>query len=204
MVEKNLTTKDAIKKRRSIRKFKDKKISRKILLELINSAKLAPSGCNSQPWRFKIVDNSKTKQIISQMADNQKWIAKAPVLLACFADLKGYLNDSVIGIKNLERNKIITKETLEIINESGNNNIKDKEKSGLLIAFNVALAIENILLRALDFELGCCIIGVQEKQEIKKILGIKNNFHLVAFLAIGYPDEKPIRKNTKTIQQILL
>ena len=56
-----LTTKEAIEKRRSIRKFKADPIPEEYILELIESARLAPSGCNAQPWRFKIVKDGITK-----------------------------------------------------------------------------------------------------------------------------------------------
>jgi len=47
-----LTTKEAIERRRSIRKFKDKSVPDEHIMELIEAARLAPSGCNAQPWRF--------------------------------------------------------------------------------------------------------------------------------------------------------
>lgn len=58
-----LTTKEAIEQRRSIRKFKPDAIPQEILLELIDAARLAPSGGNVQPWRFKIVTDPETKDL---------------------------------------------------------------------------------------------------------------------------------------------
>jgi nitroreductase len=57
-----LTTKEAIEKRRSIRKFKQDPIPEKDLMEILNAARLAPSGCNAQPWRFKIVKDYVTEK----------------------------------------------------------------------------------------------------------------------------------------------
>ena len=45
----NLTTKDAIEQRRSIRKFKSDTVPDEHILELIEAARLAPSGSNAQP-----------------------------------------------------------------------------------------------------------------------------------------------------------
>jgi hypothetical protein len=47
---------EAIGKRRSIRKFKDESLSEKQIEQLLEAARLAPSGCNVQPWRFIIVN----------------------------------------------------------------------------------------------------------------------------------------------------
>jgi nitroreductase len=43
-----LTTKEAIERRRSIRKFKNKEIPDEYIMELIEAARLVPSGCNAQ------------------------------------------------------------------------------------------------------------------------------------------------------------
>ena len=51
----------AIENRRSIRKYKDQPIEEKLLLEIIRNASLAPSGNNTQPWNFIIVDNLESK-----------------------------------------------------------------------------------------------------------------------------------------------
>ncbi|GAJ11302.1 unnamed protein product, partial [marine sediment metagenome] len=44
-----MTTIEAIRKRRSIRKYKKDQIPEEIILELLDAARLAPSGCNAQP-----------------------------------------------------------------------------------------------------------------------------------------------------------
>jgi nitroreductase len=54
--EKLLSTKEAINRRRTIRKFKPDPIPNESIQELLESARLAPSGCNAQPWRFKNSD----------------------------------------------------------------------------------------------------------------------------------------------------
>jgi len=59
---KQLSTKEAIESRRSIRKFQSTEVSDQIIYELLESARFAPSGCNAQPWRFKIVNDFKTKR----------------------------------------------------------------------------------------------------------------------------------------------
>jgi nitroreductase len=54
-----LTTKEAIEKRRSIRKFKPDPVPEEHIMALLDSARLAPSGSNAQPWRFKVVRTGK-------------------------------------------------------------------------------------------------------------------------------------------------
>ncbi|UCH43893.1 MAG: nitroreductase family protein, partial [Dehalococcoidales bacterium] len=50
-----LTIPEAIQKRRSIRSFKQVPIPDEIIIDMLEAARLAPSGSNSQPWRFVVV-----------------------------------------------------------------------------------------------------------------------------------------------------
>ena len=60
------TVLNAIKTRRSIRKYTQNPIPRNMLLNCIEAARYAPSACNSQPWKFIIVDDAGTlKEIVN-------------------------------------------------------------------------------------------------------------------------------------------
>jgi nitroreductase len=76
-----LTTKEAIEKRRSIRKYKPDPVPDEAVKELLHAARLAPSGCNAQPWRFKIVKEPDVKARLAQAAYKQMFIAEAPVVM---------------------------------------------------------------------------------------------------------------------------
>ena len=65
-----ITLTEAIENRRSIRKFLPDDISDDVIMELIRAAQLAPSGCNAQPWRFKVV---KDKEYKRQLAEETTW-----------------------------------------------------------------------------------------------------------------------------------
>ena len=96
-----LTTKEAIEQRRSIRKYKPDPIPDGYITELLHSARLAPSGCNAQPWRFKIVREPDVKAKLAQAAHNQSFIAEAPVVMVCCADIQGYIDGSTSGVQDL-------------------------------------------------------------------------------------------------------
>jgi len=59
-----VTIMDVIKKRRSVRNYKNKKVEKKIIKELILAGTWAPSGSNIQSWKFVIVDNNNIKEKI--------------------------------------------------------------------------------------------------------------------------------------------
>jgi len=166
-----LTVKDAIKQRRSIRKFKPDPIPNGHITTLLDAARLAPSSSNAQPWRFKIVKDGETKLKLVQAAYDQSFIADAPVVLVCCADIKGYLNGSVSGIQDLGKIGAIEDKIVKIVlNRDDRIKIMNIEQFRLRIAFNVAIAVEHIVLRALDFGLGSCWVRLINEQRVKDIL----------------------------------
>ncbi len=98
-----LTTKEAIEQRRSIRKFKAEPVPEDILYELLDAARLAPSGSNAQPWRFKIIKERDIREKLVKAAYDQSFIAEAPVVLVCCADIGSYLNGVASGLQDLGR-----------------------------------------------------------------------------------------------------
>jgi nitroreductase len=52
---------DLIKHRKSVRNFLDRSIEREKLMMCLEAARLAPSACNSQPWKFIVVDDGQLK-----------------------------------------------------------------------------------------------------------------------------------------------
>lgn len=73
--------------RQSDRTFSTQEVNRKDLLKCVQAAQLAPSACNSQPWKFIIIDNQTLlQQAAAVIEDNpmkiNKFAAGAPVLVA--------------------------------------------------------------------------------------------------------------------------
>lgn len=201
-----LTVKDAIEQRRSIRKFKSDPIPDKYITALLDSARLAPSGSNSQPWRFKIVKDQQTKEKLVKAAYDQLFIAQAPVVIVCCADIKGYFDGSLSGTQDLGKIAAIEDRVVKIVTNLMNETEEslDIKDVGSSVALNVAIAIEHIILRALDFGLGSCWIKLTHDQMVKDIFGWDENIHFVALLPIGYPDESPAPRKRLKIEDILI
>ena len=200
-----LTTKEAIEKRRSIRKFKPDPIPEEHLMELLNSARLAPSGCNAQPWRFKIVKEENIKAGLAEAAFDQTFISRAPVVIVCCADIQGYLDGTVSGIQDLGKIGAVEDRIVTIL--QGKARILEtveRNEIGPRIAANVAIAIEHIVLRALDFGLGTCWIRLMDEMKIKKLFGWDDNVHVVALLPMGYPAEFPKERKRLALHEILI
>jgi nitroreductase len=79
--------KEVIKNRKSIREYEDTPIEEDKLLRVLEAARLAPSGGNSQEWKFVIVRNLKRRQKLAQAAEGQTFVAQAPVIIAAIATM---------------------------------------------------------------------------------------------------------------------
>jgi nitroreductase len=200
-----LSTKEAIEKRRSIRKFKPDPIADAHIRELIDSARLAPSGCNAQPWRFKIVKDADTKAKLAEAAHGQTFIGHAPAVIVCCADIEGYLDGTVSGIQDLGKIGALEDRIVTLLQKNAKTlkTIK-RDELGPKIVVNVAIAIEHIILRALDFGLGTCWIRLIDEQKVKDLFGWDDNIYVVALIPIGYPAEQPPARKRLGLDEILM
>jgi nitroreductase len=80
-----METLEAIRTRRSVRKFLDKKIDVDILKRILGAGIRAPSGCNSQPWRF-IVTTDKKKMKHFDPIRHQPWVESSPAMIVACVD----------------------------------------------------------------------------------------------------------------------
>jgi nitroreductase len=77
---------EAIKGRRSIRKFKNQPIPDETVTQLLEAATYAPSAGNIQPWQFIIAKNPEIKKKLSKAAYKQSQVEHAPVVIVVCVD----------------------------------------------------------------------------------------------------------------------
>ena len=196
---------EAIKMRRSIRKFRPEEIPDEIIRDLLEAARLAPSGSNSQPWRFKVVKDRETKRRLAEAAFNQRHVAEAPVVIVCCADLPRYLDWVISGAQDLLKLKPMENHIFEFIDYRTNKLKKmDIEQLGPEIGFNVAIAVEHIVLRAVELGLGTCWVRLADGKKIKEIFNWGKNISFVTLLLLGYPAEAPEARKRLSLDKILL
>ena len=164
---------EAIKKRRSIRKFKPDLIPDKKIRLLIESARLAPSGTNTQPWSFIVVKDEKTKKKLQEAAHNQAYIKRAPVIIICCADLSAF-NEFSVRVDELIESGALSARTRETFIPFLKNGMKTVTRKDLITAatINVSIAVEHIVLRAVELGLGTCWVRWYDDNKVKEILEI--------------------------------
>lgn len=92
----------ALKTRRSKRKFLPTPVTKKVVEDIIDCGRLAPSAVNIQPVEFIVVTKAKIRKRIAEMADYGRFIAEAPVCVAVFSrQTKYYLEDGSAASENI-------------------------------------------------------------------------------------------------------
>jgi nitroreductase len=93
---------EALKTRRSVRLYEEKPVPRETIETIIDTARLAPSSNNIQPWEFIVVTEPETRKKIADLTDHGKFIAQAGACVALFAKgVKHYLEDGSAATENI-------------------------------------------------------------------------------------------------------
>jgi nitroreductase len=200
-----LNVKKAIEQRRSVRRFKNDPFPEEALTELLEAARLAPSGCNAQPWRFKIVRDFPTKARLAEAANQQTFILDAPVVLVCCADLRGYIQGTVSGVQDFEEQGTFSPTMLAALKHRAEElKTSSRLELGTRVAANVAIAIEHIVLRAVELGLGTCWMRALNEQAVREIFGWDDRLFVVALLPVGYPAAWPEPKKRLALNELIL
>lgn len=97
-----METIQAIKKRRSIRAFTEKPVSKQTIIKLIDCARFAPTARNIQPWQFIVVSDVKMRRKIATLAPNGIFIKDAPVCIVIICkETKYYLEDGCAATQTI-------------------------------------------------------------------------------------------------------
>lgn len=92
----------AIRARRSVRQFGEKPVTKAVLEQVVDAARLAATARNEQPWAFVAVTDAARIVELAGMTDHGKFLAGAKACVAVFcADTKYYLEDGCAATQNL-------------------------------------------------------------------------------------------------------
>lgn len=87
---------EAIKGRRSVRKYKMEPVDKELVKKLLDAARWAPSGGNIQPWLFIVIDDSKMLNVIRKISPG--YFGEAPLaILVCSNREKAYKIGGTLG-----------------------------------------------------------------------------------------------------------
>jgi len=152
---------EAIRSRRSIRKFKDKQVPWDNIVTIMQAGKYAPSAGNLQNWKFIVVKSDAKRIAIAKACMQQEWMEIAPIFIVVVAEPEKA--ERYYGARGAR----------------------------LYTIQGCAAAMENMLLTAHSLGLGACWVGAFDEYELFRILNLPEEKSVQGIIVIGYADETP-------------
>ncbi len=190
---------EAIKNRRSIRKYKSQDVPKESIEAILNAGILAPSSKNRQPWKFIVVMGEAKLDMQNVMEQGLKREKDKPFLPVSAK----YLNGAEKTLQVMKTASVI----IFIINDSavkiGVPLTVDERVSEICNAQSIGAAIENMTLEATDLGLGSLWIcdTFFAQKELCDWLEIKGE--LYAAMAVGYANETPTARPRKNLNDVV-
>ena len=152
---------DVIAGRRTIRRFRPEPVARELLERLVNVGRLAPSAANLQPLEFIVVDETGLKADVFSCLKWAAYIAPA--------------GDPGPG-----------EEPTSYIVTLANTKVREK-----MFEYDVGAAMEKMLLAALAEGVGSCWLLSLDRDKLRAVLDVPEDYRVDSVLALGYPAEEP-------------
>ncbi|OGS37751.1 MAG: hypothetical protein A2293_11770 [Elusimicrobia bacterium RIFOXYB2_FULL_49_7] len=159
------TLDDLIAGRRSVRKYSLRGVEKEKITQIFEAARLAPSACNAQPWRFVAVTKPQAREeLINKglggvMVPNN-WAKTAPVFIVVCSDTK-----------------LIT------------HTLAEKVQGVQYHLIDIGIACEHVVLKATELGLGTCYIGWFNAKNISRCLNLPGSWKPECLITLGYPAE---------------
>ncbi len=169
---------EAIRGRRSIRKFKTDPVGGELVEKVLEAGRWAPSRANTQCWRFIAVRHPEVRAHLAQTLPPgnraRPSVEAAPVVIAVCAEL---------GKSGWHHGGLAT----------------DK---GDWFMFDTGLACQNLMLAAHSLGLGTVAIGLLDAPKAAEVLEVPGNMEVVLLLPLGWPDERPPAPPRKSFEEL--
>jgi nitroreductase len=159
---------DLLKHRKSVRDFLDIPVEREKIMTCLEAARVAPSECNSQPWRFVVVDDRQLKDEFCDVAFSgiysmNSFCRTAPVMVVVVS----------------EKSKFLAR-------------IGGAFRGTKYYLIDIGIACEHFVLQAEDLGLGTCWIGWFNEKAVKSVLNIPQHRKIDILIALGYYDRQKL------------
>ncbi len=168
---------EAIRNRRSIRKFTDQDISRPDLEAILDAVRWSPSWGNTQCWEIIIVQDREIKHQL-----NSTLRPKNPASCAV-------VNSSVILVLTA------------IMKKSGYYKGESLTQFSEWFMYDLGLASQNICLTAHSLGIGSVIVAAFDHERVRKILKVPEEYKVVTMIPLGYPAHEPLAPKRRSISE---
>lgn len=166
------------KRRQTCRGFADRPVEHEKLAQCIEAARLAPSGCNAQPWSFVVVESPDKVAAVAQCAMQ---LGANP-----------YIAGTKAFVVVLEEHAKLMPAIAKVVD------------SQYFAKGDLGAAIAYLCLESEEQGLGNCQVGIFDRDGIREIAGIPMDKPIAALIALGYPADTAVRgKARKPIAEVV-
>lgn len=166
------------KRRQTCREFADRPVEHDKMVACVEAARLAPSGCNAQPWSFVVVESA---ELVEKVAD-------------CIAmnGMNPYAKQAKAFVVILEEHATLMPQIASMLD------------SQYFAKGDLGAAAAYLCLEAEAQGLGTCQFGMYDRPKMGQILGIPEHKQYGAVIGIGYPAKPAVRnKQRKQLDEIV-
>lgn len=186
--------------RRSIRKYKQDEVPVDVLNQILNAARMAPSGKNKQPWRFVVYGGDKKTKLLSAMKSGIRRERRGDSLLP---ESAYGLPDAVNTLRIMQEAPVV----VMVVNPYGkspfNGITTDERVTEIIDSLSIGAAIQNMLLKAEELGVGTLWIGNTcfAYPELVDYMQVKGQ--LMGGVALGYANEMPEARPRKNLSDLV-
>lgn len=153
-----------IKARHSCRSYQAKDVPEELIVKCLEAARLSPSACNKQPWRFIVVKNKESREKICSEGFlpclPMPWLKDVPAFIVLCTKTNFAVHRLASFISKVDYRQI-----------------------------DIGIAGEHFVLAAQSLGLGTCWIGWFKEKAVKRILKIPSGVKILSLITLGYPSE---------------
>lgn len=168
-----------VRKRRSIRSYKDREVPEEMIRKCTTAARYAPTACNRQRIRIIIVTGSAKDRIVSEALGSipvkNSWAAQAPVIAVFAVDRDIMVHRIASGLKKIQYDFM-----------------------------DVGIAGEHFVLQATELGLGTCWIGWFKRKRAAEVLNLPGNWNISSMITLGYIEKHPGEKEIESEDRAVL
>ena len=156
---------DLIRKRRSVRRYIDRMIPKEDLEKCVEAARLAPSACNGQTWKFIVVDDPALKNELCEKA------------FSGIYSMNRFAKDSAALV-------VVVSEKEKFTSAAGG-----YVRGTNYYLLDIGIACEHLILQATELGIGSCWIGWFDERALKRVLAVPKGRKVDIIISLGYPEK---------------
>ena len=199
-----MDTYEALLHRRSVRKYLKDPVTLELVKKIMTAAIWAPSGSNSQPWRFHVAMDEKRDELLQvlieasgpdapSVEEYDKLVEKVENVRSSLLNQKGWTETGLRRMSN-EGASFIRFGSIRFYQAPVIIIVAKPTAIGGTSNMSIGAAVQNILLAAHAEGLATCWLGMPlvYGDRIREVLDIPQNEALVTSISLGYPDKSSI------------